>query len=300
MRLATFSLLLVISVSACQTTEPPVDNLNQHPLFYDGQVIAKLNDTKIDEASGLAESIRYPGHFWTHNDSGDEARLFLVNMDGQTVVTLSIEGATNRDWEDIATGLGTTEGESYIYVGEIGDNYAQYPYKHIYRIEEPQLTNLNEGQTLLSGPVETITFSYADGNRDAETVMVDPQTNDIYIVSKREDQVHLYFMEYPQSLTDTLVLPVVQTLPFTRITAGDISADGSEIIIKSLTQVHYWKRNNNESVSETLKRMAEKLPYLIEPQGEAIAWLKDGSGYMTLSEESITKVVPSLYFYKRK
>nr|MBI1228798.1 hypothetical protein [Cytophagales bacterium] len=300
MRRSIFNLLFFTSLSACQTAEPPIDNLNQHPLFYDGQVVSKLKDSRVDEASGLAESIRYPGHFWTHNDSGDEAILFLVNMQGQTVVTLSIEGATNRDWEDIATGIGTTEGESYIYVGEIGDNYTQYPYKHIYRLKEPQLDNLNEGQNLLSGPVETITFSYADGNRDAETVMVDPQTNDIYIVSKREDQVHLYLMEYPQSLTDTLVLPVVQTLPFTRITAGDISADGSEIVIKSITQVYHWKRADKESISATLKRMAERLPYFIEPQGEAIAWLKDGSGYMTLSEESITKVVPSLYFYKRK
>ena len=300
MRLSKVVLLLLVGISACKTSEPPVEDRNQHPLFYDEQVLAQIDDTRIDEASGLAESLRYPGHFWIHNDSGDEARLFLVNTKGKTVVTLSLQGITHRDWEDIATGPGAQPGESYIYVGEIGDNNAQHAYKNIYRLKEPILNNLNEGQTLLSGAVETITFSYQDGNRDAETVMVDPLTNDIYIVSKREEQVQMYVMEHPQTLTDTLLLPVIRKLPFTWITAGDISADGSEILLKTLTTVYYWKRNHAEPIHETLSREPVQLPYLKEPQGEAIAWLKDGAGYVTVSEKAKTLIVPTLYFYKRK
>lgn len=185
-------------------------------------------------------------------------------------------------------------------MGEIGDNNAQYTYKNIYRLKEPVLNNLNKGQFIVSDAVETITFNYQDGSRDAETVMVDPQTNDIYIVSKREDQVQVYLLEYPQSLTDTLVLPVIKTLPFTRITAGDISANGLEIVIKTHTAIYYWKRNDSESISEALTQKAKLLPYYKEPQGEAIAWLKDGSGYMTVSEKSENDIVPVLYLYKRK
>lgn len=300
MRLVSMNLLLMVVLVACNQTEPSLENRNQHRLFYDEEVLAQLKDARIDEASGIAESLRYPDHFWVHNDSGDEARLFLINRQGETVVTLILQGTTHRDWEDIATGPGVEQGESYIYVGEIGDNGAQHTYKNIYRLKEPVLANLNEGQNVLSGAVETITFSYLDGNRDAETLMVDSQTKDIYIVSKREERVQVYLLEYPQTLTDTLVLPVVQTLPYTRVTAGDISADGSEIVLKTLTSVYYWKRNNTETIPEALGRRAERLPYFIEPQGEAIAWLKDGSGYITVSETSNANVIPILYFYRRK
>jgi hypothetical protein len=300
MKLSNVILIVWVSISACSNAEPTSEKRDQHPLFYDYKVMAQLNDERIDEASGLAESVRYPGHFWIHNDSGDEARLFLVNSQGKTVLTLSLQGVTHRDWEDVATGPGDQTGESYIYVGEIGDNKAQYTYKTIYRLKEPKLDNLNEGQSLLSGAVETITFSYKDGSRDAETVMVDPITNGIYIVSKREEQVQMYLLEHPQSLTDTVVLPVIQTLPFTWITAGDISADGSEVLLKTLTEVYYWKRINSEPIHETLSRQPVILPYFKEPQGEAIAWLKDGSGYITVSEKSKANVVTKLYFYKRK
>lgn len=285
---------------SCNKTDPTTENRNQHRLFYDEEVLAQLKDRRIDEASGIAESLRYPNHFWVHNDSGDEARLFLINRQGETIATLILQGITHRDWEDIATAPGVDQGESYIYVGEIGDNGANHTYKNIYRLKEPVLANLNKGQNLLSGVVETITFRYADGNRDAETLMIDSQTKDIFIVSKREERVQVYLLEYPQTLTDTLVVPVVQTLPFTRVTAGDISADGSEIVLKTLTSVYYWKRSKTETIPEALGRQAERLPYFIEPQGEAIAWLKDGSGYITVSEMSNANVIPILYFYKRK
>ena len=300
MRMFAINLLLMMVLVSCNKTEPTPENRNQHRLFYDEEVLAQLKDRRIDEASGIAESLRYPGHFWVHNDSGDEARIFLINRQGETVVTLMLQGITHRDWEDIATGQGVEQGESYIYVGEIGDNSAQHTYKNIYRLKEPVLVNLNKGQNVLSEKVETITFRYIDGNRDAETLIIDSQTKDIYIVSKREERVQVYLLEYPQTLTDTLVVPVVQTLPYTRVTAGDISADGTEILLKTLNSIYYWKRNSTETISDALGRQAEYLPYFLEPQGEAIAWLKDGSGYITVSEMSNANVIPILYFYRRK
>ena len=47
--------------------------------------------------------------------------------------------------------------------------------------------------------VETFTLQYPDGPRDAETLMVDPLSGDIYIVSKRDTVLHIYRAAYPQS-----------------------------------------------------------------------------------------------------
>jgi len=88
------------------------------------------------------------------------------------------------------------------------------------------------------------------------------------------------------------------TLPFRMTNGGDISADGTEILIKNLTTVYYWKRNKNESIEKTLARTAIQLPYIQEPQGEAIGWRRDGKGYFTVSEEK-DNIKPLLYYYKR-
>jgi hypothetical protein len=40
------------------------------------------------------------------------------------------------------------------------------------------------------------------------------------------------------------------------------------------------------------------LPYTKEPQGEAIGWLRDASGYVTVSEKK-DNITPLIYLYKR-
>ena len=40
---------------------------------------------EIREASGLALANGTPPRLWTHNDSGDRARLFLIELDGALV-----------------------------------------------------------------------------------------------------------------------------------------------------------------------------------------------------------------------
>lgn len=53
---------------------------------------------------------------WWHNDSGDQARLFLTNSDGELLQELNLP-AKNKDWEDIAT-----DHQGNIYIGDFGNN----------------------------------------------------------------------------------------------------------------------------------------------------------------------------------
>ncbi|OGU71631.1 MAG: hypothetical protein A2V93_06410 [Ignavibacteria bacterium RBG_16_34_14] len=253
----------------------------------------------ITEASGIAASKKNTNVLWTHNDSGDLARIFAINNNGEHLGVYTIENATNRDWEDIAVGSGPNENEEYIYVAEIGDNLSQYDLKYIYRIPEP-IVDANQAPVNISlGNADVIKYRYPDGSRDAETIMIDPVTKDIYIVSKRENNVRIYLAAYPQSLTDTLSLEQVATLPLTQIVAGSISPDGKEILLKNYDYVYYWHRNLQQTIAEALtNNQYYLLPYTREPQGEAICWSYNSDGYYTVSEE-IFNIQAHLYFYPR-
>lgn len=68
------------------------------------------------------------------------------------------------------------------------------------------------------------------------------------------------------------------------ITAGDISRDGKEVVIKSYIYIFYWDRKTDETIPQCLKRVFIGLPYNPEKQGEAIGFTKDGRSYYTISE----------------
>lgn len=290
------------------------DNKRQTPineeLFEPGISMGQLADRAINEASGLAASTVNRGMLWTHNDSGDKARIFLIDSLGRTLMRVSLAGIKNRDWEDMAVGPGPDSTKTYIYIGEIGDNDARYEFKYIYRIEEPVYKSLDT--TITS--VDTIKFIYPDGNRDAETLLVDPLTKDVFIISKREKRVNLYRLPFPQSTTDVITAELAAAeLDFNRlgdergyhpryfnqIVGGDISPEGLEVLVKDYSSVYYWKRNRNESIADVLKRMPEVLPYAPEARGEGIAFSGGGWGYYTLSEE-VDGHIPHLVFYRRK
>lgn len=270
-----------------------------------GIVIGNIqNDNTLDEISGMAASIKNPGAYWVHNDSGDEARIFLIDTMGHIICTVNIftEFTDNRDWEDICVGPGPVEGESYIYIAEIGDLNKEYDNKYIFRITEPAINMETRGQrmNIAKYGVSTITFDYKYGPRDAEILMIDPSTRDLYIVTKREEKVQVYPIPYPQNYDEKIILTKSTVfLPFRLANGGDISADGQEILIKNLDRVFYWKLMEGESILDALAREGRQLPYTKEPQGEAIAWMRDGSGYLTVSEAK-NNITPKIYLYKRQ
>lgn len=259
----------------------------------------------ISEASGIAKSITNPGKFWTHNDSGGTPELYLIDTTGKIVSTFYIEDISNRDWEDIATGPGPENGQSYIYVADIGDNRGIHPSYKVYRIPEPiAKTSGNTKDTIRQ--VDIIEYRYPDGSRDAETLMVDPLTSDIYVVSKRDTHVHIYKAAFPQSTAGVFMIEKTGEIPiniggtFDQIVGGDISPDGMEVLLKSYVTIYYWRRETaSTSITELLNTSPTKLPYIVEPQGEAIGFALDGSSYYTLSE-SQGGSEPHLYNYKRK
>ena len=267
-------------------------------LFSKGIHQGVLKNKKLDEVSGIAASQSNANVLWTHNDSGDKSNLYLVGLQGENYGKLKLKGISNRDWEDIAVSAGPLDGLSYIYIAETGDNLSVYSDKTIYRIVEPDISKASFPIDLTIENIDAIRFEYPDGKKDAEALMVDPISKDIFIISKHETNVNIYQLKYPQATNKKTVADKVGTLPTTKVVAADISPDGKEVLIKTYFTVMYWKKKGDESIIDLLKTPPTLLPYIFEPQGEAITWKPDGSGYYTLSERKYD-VDPVLYFYER-
>jgi hypothetical protein len=134
--------------------------------------------------------------------------------------------------------------------------------------------------------------------KDTETLLLDPRTKNLYVVTKRESPVYLYELKYPYE-KQVNVAEKMFSLPMSRIVGGDFSRDGHRVLLKNDDAVFYWEGSSSESVIEKMKGPAQSVPYEKEPQGEAIAWAFDDSGFYTLSEKPKKQDV-HLYFYKRK
>ncbi|HRP57094.1 hypothetical protein [Agriterribacter sp.] len=269
------------------------------PVVTKGKLAAEINN----ETSGLAASSVNKGMLYIHNDSGDTSRFFLISADGtlKAIYTFKANPLIKHgvaDCEDMAVSTGP-KGESYVYIGDIGDNNAKRKHIIIYRVKEPKLKHSADA---FSGTVkvDALYLKYPDGPRDAETLMVDPVEKLFYIVSKREDSVSVYTAPLLFKRNDTVMLVKKATLFFEGgnngkwISGGNISKDGSRVLLKNYLNVFYWKRKDKEPLWQLLKMVPRKMPYKVEQQGEAIDFAAEGNGYYTISEG----VHPEVYYYE--
>lgn len=255
-----------------------------------------ISNPVIEEASGLAASKVNRNLFYTINDSGNKNLLFLLDKKGNTKATFTVAHAKDRDWEDITVGPGPVKGQSYIYIADIGDNLFRYDEVFIYRLPEPLLDQHTPAESKLNMSVK-ITMEYPDAAHNAESMFVDPLTKDIYIVTK-EEVASVFIATYPQSTDTTIILKKLGELPLFRLTAGDMSPDGKELLLKNYGHIYYWKRQPSETIVQMLQRSPTSLNYMHERQGESICWTVDGSGFYTTSE-TVDGFQPPLYYYKR-
>ncbi|EOZ96984.1 putative integral membrane protein, putative [Indibacter alkaliphilus LW1] len=311
-RISQIALLFGFLVS-CNEAESPIDFWQNHTPFEVDYLDANMErlgvfaspaesrgTSTLIEASGLAYSRKNPGHVWSHQDKNNDNRFFLLDANtGETVAAYRIPGTRNRDWEDIEIANGPDEGVDYLYIGDVGDNDQVYPNYTVYRFEEPQFEESHRGQIIdLDIEYDEIKFVYPEKSHDVESLMVDPLTKDIYLATKRDFRSILFVLPYPQILSERSTAIEVGSFSFTRATAGTVSKDGMEVLIKNYDRIYYWKRNSGQSFLDLMSTKPSIAPYNpTEAKGEAICFDHDG-GYYTLSEFS-NAIIPELYYYKR-
>lgn len=260
-----------------------------------------LQNKELKETSGIAASGIFNDTYYIHNDSGDTSRFFAITPQGKLISTFYFQEDKNiqsreLDCEDIAVGKGPKTGKSYVYLGDIGDNFNVRPYITVYRFEERSSWLRDTLNHVASAQLH---LTYPDGPKDSEAMMVDPLQNLLYIVNKRTDTVRIYTTPLNFKNNEKRMLTLRSRIyfpgykPFKYITAGDISKDGTKILIKSYGKVYYWLRTGKEPLWETMQRKPAELPYDIQRQGEAIGFTPNGKGYYTTSEG----LFAALYYY---
>ncbi len=304
--------LMVFACSSSHNVEPEPSSdvllpAPETPTFGPREDRGLVAYDEIREASGLVAGQVNEGVLWTHNDSGDEARLFAMGMHGEHRGVVHLAGITAVDWEDIAIGPGPEHGRAYLYVGDLGDNLRVRDVKYVYRLPEPRLPHSGAPIDTTISDVETIMLRYPDGRLDAETLLVEPSTGDLYVVTKRSTTVNVYRAPFPQPTSTPIMMEKVTTLtldpvpgmgsPGQGAVGGDISPSGLETLVKTYTKVFLWTRTDPNA--PLFSRAPTAVSYTVEPQGEAVAWAADGSGFFTLSEER-NDIPARLYFYPRR
>jgi hypothetical protein len=257
-------------------------------------VAAVITPGLMDEASGIADSKTFPGHLWVQQDGGNSAAIKLLAHNGNLEKSIHLKSAYNRDWEDMATGAGPVQGVNYLYIAETGDNSTSQSYYIIYRFEEPSSST----DTIRN--YDKINFKYPDGSHDAEAIFIDNSTKDIYIITKRDVPSKVYKLPYPQNTSFVITATAVGSFGFSGVTSAAISPDSKELLVKTYGHIYYFNKLGKETIESLLQKKPKMIGYVHEPQGEAICFKNDNTGFFTLSEKPSFIPAVSLNFYKRK
>lgn len=264
-------------------------------LYGTPTTIANIKNPSINESSGLAASRTNTNIYWTHNDSGDGPLVYAFDEKGESRGVFRVAGAQARDWEDMAVGPGPKRGQSYLYLGDIGDNGKQRSEIVVYRVPEPKLIaadrDSSKSNPRTSEASEAIRLRYPDGKFDAETLMVHPTSGNLYIVTKVMLKNATVY-EAPAPLVAGRVITMkrigdikVPSLLGGALTSGSISPDGRRVALCDYLQGYeavlppasndfnaIWKQ------TFTAFRLGQR------EQGEAITYRADGKALLATSE----------------
>lgn len=260
-----------------------------------------IRNTALIEASGLLAARRSPGVYFLHNDDG-VPQVFAINEAGEDLGSFLIDGASNRDWEDISWAPG--DHGPLLVIADTGDNFTQHDQVLLYFVAEPQPGS----DGLFSGTVplvHTLRLTYPDGARDCESVAYEPSSQQIIFISKRDKPARIYSIALGDALaTDEAVLdyqgdvyvfrpPSASDMVYfgerdgpwvSQPTGLDFNPSGNQAAIISYRSVYLFNRARNQTWPQAF---AQKPREILGPESkkeEAIGYTTDGKRIMVTTE----------------
>ena len=268
------------------------------PLDAELSALRLSGPARMEELSGLAVSRTYPGIVWGHGDSGQPPVLWALDLergelafppylakkfdDGASWPGLTLEGASNIDWEDLTTLNG------WLYLGEFGNNGNARRDLGLWALPEP-----NPRATERQRPAFFLPFHYPEQQRfpaeawvfDAEALFADPERNALYLITKHRKAgdvrrfipgAKLYRIPLDGAGRASTALALVdQHEEMTAVTAAELSPSGAWLAV--LTYRTLWLFPRPPAGEQWLSGPAysRPLPFLETRQAEALSWRDD-------------------------
>ncbi len=257
------------------------------------KVVGTIKSDEITESSGLVNSRCNSSVFWTHNDSGGSEFIYAINEKGERLGTWKVTGAKNNDWEDLAT-IKDKSGKCFLYIGDIGNNSEKKSQLTIYKVAEPKVAESDKKSTKKkpnkTETAEAIKFSYANGNHDAETLLVHPQTGEIYVLTKPMLGASQVFKIGKQ--VENIGSVSVPAIPNGFLTGGEISPDGKRIVLCDyFAGYEILLPKNSKKFDEIWKESPTRIDLGEREQGEAVCYSADGKKIYATSEKKNSPVI---------
>ncbi|MGE9294418.1 MAG: hypothetical protein ACQKBW_12450 [Puniceicoccales bacterium] len=233
--------ILAMLVAGCASSEVPYTRVSV-PITAPRKIepAASFHSHLIDESSGIAKSTRYEGVYWTHNDSGDRARIFPVTLQGETVAMgdglgIPVKLAQSRDWEDIAS-----DHKGNLLIGDFGNNANMREDLCVYIVPEPNPIDADQAIAKRAIPFyfpEQKSFPPAEANFDVEAIFVANDTWYVLTKHRADADTCLYrFDSYREDKPNALTL-VCRFGARGMVTAADALPDGSRVAVLSYDNV---------------------------------------------------------------
>lgn len=264
--------------------------------FADPVLVGTAEIAALDQLSGLVASREHPGVLFAHEDSTGAPIVHALDVSGSALAELTLEGAPNNDWEDIAIGPGP-DGGTYLFIGDIGDNPVRTggtPRTEIQvvRLPEPDLSPMQDFVQLTLTTLDVLRFTYPSGIHESETLMVDPTNGDLVIVTRSAvGDSHVFRTPGSTPPETPTVLEEIATVAFepsgngALATAGDISPAGDRVMVRTYTSVYLWPRPSGASLASAMLGPPRVIAWAVEPQGEGISFSADGHAWLSSGEQ---------------
>ncbi|HEX8393349.1 MAG TPA: hypothetical protein VF665_13480 [Longimicrobium sp.] len=243
--------------------------------------------SQVRETSGAALDPRGGGVFWTHGDSGSPPELFALGENGVPLATVTLRGAKNRDWEDLA--LGPCAGGQCLYVADTGDNTRR-------KKEPAALYRAPLGRLSGEHKVDAERFEarFPGGSRDTEAVFVLPDGS-VYLINKGEHEpVELFRWPTPLARGPVELVRVRQLAPRAdqlgdRVTGAGASPDGRWVAVRTYSTLALYR--TADLLGSGGPAYTLDLAPLEESQGEAVAM--GANGMILLTSEAGRSHIPA-------
>ncbi|MEO6628243.1 MAG: hypothetical protein ABIP03_06690 [Aquihabitans sp.] len=274
-----------LPATASSTTQKPAPKASSRALLdaaCAGRVAVApsppITEAALTEVSGVAATAGprpEDARAWVLNDSGDQARIYGIRPDS-SVQTVEVLGAANVDWEDLAVDWEA----NVLWVADTGGNIEPRTSVQLYRMKVPGVPETSIQAT-------RVDVDYPDGPHDVEAIVVEP-AGTVLLFTKEPGQSSVYRVD-PGAGGRTTAQPLGRFTPTesptSLVTGAAFAADHATLAIRTYGSTWLYPVNPGQSVVEALRDTDRRCSVVSqEVGGEAVAFLPDNTGWLTVPE----------------